>query len=229
MKNISAASFQKEINSLNLTSTSQQSPLNHAASPSPRHDSSARSLSWRQQRKLGSDDTGTGNTATDYEAREVNFRLHKYSMRMEMGLLRVPDESGCKGLVAVAEEVPRCQIQTHVSVCGCHGCLSAADKIEQIAGVGGTRWRCSFTSVHTLTAANTTCFGVLCQACAAIYLFRLHFQVCGRSWILNRRLAATCNPGMMYTGAKGSQLQSVAKSLGVILELRTVVNSLGAS
>lgn len=36
-----------------------------------------------------------------------------------------------QGLVAVEEEVPRCQIQTHVSVCGCHIRLSAADKIQQ--------------------------------------------------------------------------------------------------
>lgn len=40
-----------------------------------------------------------------------------------------------QGLVAVEEEVPRCQIQTHVSVCGCHIRLSAADKIQQIAEV----------------------------------------------------------------------------------------------
>lgn len=84
------------------TSTSQRSPSKSCSFifvPSRLSAASARSLSWQQQRILGSAEAGTGNAAADYEAREVNFRLHKYSMRMEMGLLRVPDESGCKGLL----------------------------------------------------------------------------------------------------------------------------------
>lgn len=74
-----------------------------------------------------------------------------------------------QGLVAAEEEVPRSQTQTHVSVCGCHIRLSAADKIQrQIAEFGGRgrvergggwgRGGRSFTSARTFIAANTTCY-----------------------------------------------------------------------
>lgn len=129
-------------------------------------------------------------------------------------------------LVAVEEEVPRCQIQTHVSVCGCHIRLSAADKIQQqIAefrgGWGGEVGR-----------------GALSLPCTPLLLLILHaieFCACGlwryfsfskassglrRKPDSNGLLKAAYSPGEMYSGVKGSELPSVVKSLGVIFKLK---------
>lgn len=92
-----------------------------------------------------------------------------------------------QGLDAVEEEVPRCQIQTHVSVCGCHIRLSAADKIQQqIAefwgvGPGALSLRCMPLLPLILHAIGFRVVRIV--VCAAISLFERRLQVCGESRI----------------------------------------------
>lgn len=121
-----------------------------------------------------------------------------------------------QGLVAVEEEVPRCQIQTHVSVCGCHNRLSAADKIQQqIAGEGGGELALSLPCTPLLLLILQ-----VIELCARrVQLFIFSEGVLGLVEQVGFK-RATCNPSKMYSGAKGPELPSVAKSLGVIFKLK---------
>lgn len=179
------------------------------------------SPSWWQQGILGWGDTGPGNAATDYEAREVNFRRHKYSMRMEMGLLRVPDESGCKGLLQWRKRRECLAVRyRHMSL---FGAVTSAYRLQIRYNNRLQRWWGGVTLSLPCTpfiAANTTRYWVLCWACAGVYLFRLHLQLCGTSGMQTGCRRATCNPSETYSGAKGSELPPVAKSLGVILKVK---------
>lgn len=183
---------------------------------------SARSPPWRQQRTLGLGDAGPGNTAADYEAREVNFRLHKYSMRMEMGLLRVPDESGCKGLSQWRRKCLAVRYR-HMSLFGAvTSAYRPADKIQQIAEV------CVCACVRVALSLPCTPLLLLmlhviefCARRAQLFIF---FPTASSSALQNkldssgRPTGHLAIPARCTVGAKGSELPSVAEGLGVIFK-----------